>query len=90
MNQELREAVARAIHYKRGDNEPWDGLCEDCERSADAAIAVATPIIEAALIERLMADAWDQALVRRIPIPGTYLVEEGQDLDDWLRAYLDQ
>ncbi len=37
----LREQVAKAIHYNVGDGIPWDGLCKECEGTADAAIAAA-------------------------------------------------
>ncbi len=50
---------------------------------------IAAVITDAArrLIARLIDAAWDQSLVRRVSIPGTYLVEEGEDLDEWLRRH---
>lgn len=90
VSDELRKAVAWAVAWAVYEGTPLDDWADfdDTLTIADAAIAVAKPIIEAAFVERLIAAAGDQALVRRVPIPGTYMVEEGEDLDEWLRSHL--
>ncbi len=93
MSEKLREAVARAIgrYDMPGDTRYPDAL--DFE-DADAAIAVAAPIIEAAIIERLAREAMtmpEDFIYQEILAIGdaeTEYTNMGSTVADWLRAQL--
>jgi len=94
MNQELRETVARAIHDSYADGVPWSGCEGECAITADAAIAAATPLIEAALIERLAGEALtmpEDFIYQEVLVSGdaeTEYTNMGDTVAGWLRAQL--
>ena len=102
MTDTLRDQVARVIDpypWHQGFDDdlfagdtPIAGMRDRSLQLADAVLAVATPLIRAQVIEELAqkAHAEELCLVSWYQTPGTWIPQEGDDLDYWLRSQIDE